>query len=167
MRKAPEDSEEKRVREVLRRSIGESRLWTEARVCIRVVGLWLIKCHVRTLLSWQLFRAKQVNKRFCRTSGIRDSKEALSTEPEERARAGPNSKGQLASNREGQEQRHLFLFPSSISCHCLPWAKAKQKPKNKELVTLAPGAQREQRMILGEGRAQQTRTDFKGNKISG
>lgn len=88
-------------------------------------------------------------------------------EPEERARAGPNSKGQLASNREGQEQWHLFLFSSSIYYHCLPWAKAKQKPKNKEPVTLAPGAQREQRMILGEGRAQQTQTDFKGNKISG
>lgn len=128
------------LREVLRGSIGESGLWTEAGVCIRVVGCGSSNAMFELFFHGQLFKTKQVNKRFCGISGIRDSKEALSTWTW-RARAVPNSKGQLATNSEGQEQWHLYLFPSSISCHCLP--KDKQKPKNKGPVTLAPEAHKE------------------------
>lgn len=87
-------------------------------------------------------------------------------EPEERARAVPNSKGQLATNSEGQEQWHLFLFPSSISCHCLPWAKDKQKPKNKELVTLAPEAHKEKNREWFWEKGEHRNTDWHSESLS-
>lgn len=101
MRKAPEDSEEKRVREVLRRSIGESRLWTEAGVCI--------DCGSSNVMFELFFHGNYsgLSKSTKDSVGLRElgtARKLYPPEPEERARAGPNSKGQLASNREGQEQ---------------------------------------------------------------